>query len=82
MSGVSDHADRRLDALAFYESEKRGDDDELRAIARTGSPGDLVIGFMSLFASALKGWGEATGVDEQALIDQLRAEAIRLRDGG
>jgi hypothetical protein len=77
MNGISDHADMRLDALAFFES---GDDAEQRTIVDAAKASGLVIGFMSLFGSALAGWADATGVSEQALIEQLRADAVRLRD--
>ena len=78
MAGIAEHADRRLDALAFYLASAADDDAAMRAVA--GSPGDLVIGLVSLFGSALAGWSDAADIEPEMLIDQLRADAIRLRD--
>jgi hypothetical protein len=78
MTGIAEHADRRLDSLAFVVAEMADDVIGMRAVS--GSPGDLVAGLVGLFHSALTGWSDAADIEPEQLLDQLRADAVRLRD--
>jgi hypothetical protein len=80
VTAVNDHCDRRLDALSLYVAEGSNDEDAMRAIFGSVQPSDLLCGLLGLFGSALAGWADAADVDRETLINQLRADAVRIRD--